>query len=460
MEESEAQSYVEQLQRRCEGKVLHTELELAARATDFGGMYRVTPALVACPICVADVQAALRFAAENGLTVSVRGMGHSQSGQGLGPGLLLDMTGLNRVTALDHSSLAIEVEAGATWRMVVDATFERALVPVALTYALDTTIGGTLSVGGIGSAAWSYGPQVDSILYLDVVTADGDLVRCSPQRERALFDAVRAGLGQSGVIVRAGIPLRSCGSHIHTRSFVYRDVGALLRDAEVLATELEPQQLFAVRLGPDPLLPTSLMAVLCIGQALDGADSTALVDLPALHHGFEAPARRDPTWTPSGMPGHPFFRVYGAPHLAPGGHRNKHPWVDVIFPLSAAPAALGKLASNPSGLLHRGTAEIIFIRRSPNPAPMLITPHGGLAMGLGMFPTFGAEDSARAASVMQSYAREMLACGGKRYLSGYFGAQGSPEWAEHYGETWPTFCAAKTQFDPARRFASNLLKWP
>lgn len=453
-------SSAEQLRKRFVGEVLHTEREREARAMDFGGMYRITPALVARPSCVADVQTAVRFAAESGMTVSTRGMGHSQSGQGLGRGLLLDMTALSRVIALDASRLSIEAEAGATWRTVVDAAFERALLPVALTYALDTTVGGTLSIGGIGSAAWSYGPQVDNVLYLDVVTAEGRLVRCSLQRERDLFDAVRAGLGQSGVIVRAGLPLRPCGTHVRTRAFVFKNLNALLRDAGSLATELDPERLFAVRLGPDPLSPGTLMAVLCIGQTIDGTDAGKSEALPSLHHDFEAPTRCDPTWTPAGNPGHPFFRVYGAPHLDPGGTRNRHPWVDVIFPLSAAPAALSRLALNPSGLLQQGTSEIIFLRRGPDPAPLLITPPDGPAMGLGMFPTFGAADTARAASVMQSYAHEMLNCGGKRYLSGYFGGQESADWAEHYGEMWPTFCAAKLRFDPGHRFESPLIKWP
>jgi hypothetical protein len=79
-------------------------------------------------------------------------------------------------------------------------------------------------------------------------------------------------------------------------------------------------------------------------------------------------------------------------------------------------------------------------------------------MGLGMFSIFSADDAEQAAIVMQSYAREMLACGGKRYLSGYFDP-GSVDWAEHYGAAWPSFCAAKSLYDPERRFESPLLRW-
>ncbi len=458
MEALEPSSYGE-LQQQCVGDVLHSRPEREARSTDFGGMYHVTPAVVLRPACVADIQAALRFAAVRELTVSIRGMGHSQSGQGLGAGLMLDMTSLSAIVALDQSTRSIEVEAGISWRAVVDATFARGLLPVALTYALDTTVGGTLSVGGIGSAAWSHGPQVDNVLYLDVVTADGDLVRCSLEHERELFDAVRAGLGQCGVIVRAGLRLRPCAVQIETRAFVYRDLDELLRDAEQLAAVLDPQRLLAVRLGPDPLGQIGVMAVLFVGQDFPSDTSSGAEKWPTLHHGFEPPARRDPTWTPDGIPGHSFFRVYGTPHLAPSTSMQKHPWVDLLYPLSAGPNALATLVANPNRLLHQGSAELIFVRRGANPAPLLVTPASQLSMGLGMFATFSADDAERAGTVMRGYAREMIACGGKRYLSGYFDPN-SMDWANHYGDAWSSFCAAKSRYDPARRFESPLVRWP
>src|SRR5262245_59234494 len=119
-------------------------------------MVRVTPAIVLRPGSVEDIQEALRLAATSNLTVGVRGAGHSQSGQGLGAGLLLDMTSLNRVVHFDASERLIEVEAGILWRNLVDATFASGLLPQALTYALDTTVGGTLSVGGVGAMAWNH----------------------------------------------------------------------------------------------------------------------------------------------------------------------------------------------------------------------------------------------------------------------------------------------------------------
>lgn len=431
-----------------------------AYAADFGRMVRVTPVLVLRPTCVGDVQEAVRSASESNLTVSVRGAGHSQCGQGLGAGLLLDMTSLNRVVALDAAGERIEVEAGIVWGRLVDAAFAARLLPVALTYALDTTVGGTLSVGGVGAMAWSRGPQVDNVLYLDVVTSSGELVRCSLERERELFDAVRAGLGQCGIIVRAGIRLRRCGDTVETRTFVYREPDDLLRDAQSLCSDPTQNHLLAVRVAADPLFAGRLMAILYVGHdfASEGAEARPL--LPVLHHTHEPPARTTPTWTPDGRPGHPFFRVFGGNEEAVAWRERKHPWVDFLFPFTAASDALSTLAGNPGQVLQRGPSEIIFVRRAANPAPLLVTPEVDLAMGLGVYPAFASEDVDSIASTMQSYARTMAARGGKRYPCGYFGPTDTNDWAAHYGPAWSGFCTAKLRYDPALRFPSPLVRWP
>jgi FAD/FMN-containing dehydrogenase len=152
--------------------------------------------------------------------------------------------------------------------------------------------------------------------------------------------------------------------------------------------------------------------------------------------------------------------VYGAPHLASSEGQNKHPWVDLFFSMADAPNALAALTANPNRLLYQGTSELIFVRRGYSPAPLLVTPPGELVVGLGMFSVFKPDEAQRAAAVMEGYEREMLSRGGKRYLSGYFGAhRGSSDWAEHYGPTWPAFRAAKSLYDPNLRLESRLIRW-
>jgi FAD/FMN-containing dehydrogenase len=452
------------LQARCRGEV-RAGPACEAYATNFGRMCRARPSLVLRPLCVEDVQAGVRFAGERGLAVTVRAAGHSQGGQGLGDGLVIDMTTLNRLLTLDVAAGSMEVEAGILWRDVVDAAHAAGGLPLALTHALDTTVGGTLSVAGVGAMSWNVGPQVDHVMFLDVVTAAGDLVRCDRQTNVPLFDAVRGGLGQFGIIVRAGIPVRPCGPAIETRRFLYQDMAALLEDAKVFTAERATHRMLAVHLARDPLRGGKLMAAVFVGQDVNGHDAPAALDFPRLHAAYEPPAQRSPTWTRDGAPGHHFFRVFGAGSPAEEASR-LHPWVDVLFPFSSGAASLAAFADNANDLLLRANAALIFVRRGPVPAPFLVVPEepgSDLAVGLGLYPSFAEEQVDEAARAMQSFARGMLeACAGvgKRYPCGYFGEAELNDWAFHYGPQWLALCEAKERHDPARRFDGSPIAWP
>jgi FAD/FMN-containing dehydrogenase len=65
---------------------------------------------------------------------------------------------------------------------VAKVTFEKNLTPPVMPDAMMLTVGGTLSVGGIGETSYRYGAQVDNVVELDVVTGAGELVTCSPER--------------------------------------------------------------------------------------------------------------------------------------------------------------------------------------------------------------------------------------------------------------------------------------
>jgi len=161
-------------------------------ADDFGHVVHRTPRAVVRPRDDADVIAALR----SGMPVVARGCGHTQGGQAQTDGLLLDMTGLRAIHEIADDRIV--VDAGITWREVVHAVPGR--TPPVLTDYLGVTVGGTLSVGGIGGTSHRYGLQTDNVLALDVINHDGELVRCATS-------AALAGYGRAGIIVRATLRL-------------------------------------------------------------------------------------------------------------------------------------------------------------------------------------------------------------------------------------------------------------
>ena len=190
------------LDGRCELAV--TERQALAR--DAGGLVSKLPGAVLRPGSVDDVVKVVRACGHAGVRAVARGQGHTTLGQAqVEGGVLIDMRSLHQVHELAADS--VSVDAGATWRSLLNATMPARLTPPVLTGFQGLSIGGTLSVGGISGTAYRRGPQLEHVLELDVVTGRGELVTCSAQRHCGLFEAALGGLGRCAIIVRARLSL-------------------------------------------------------------------------------------------------------------------------------------------------------------------------------------------------------------------------------------------------------------
>lgn len=435
-----------ELRRRCSGELVEDAAALLPYARDFGGLVERTPSVVLRPASVESVTAALAVAREQRLPVSTRGAGHAQSGQSLGSGLVLDMTSLGRVVGFDDARSLVEVEGGATWRTVTDAAFARGALPLGLTNALDTTVAGTLSVGGVGAETFRVGPQVDNVAWLDVATLDGSVVRTSPTEQRDLFDAVRGGLGQCGVIVRAGYPVRPCLPRLKTQCFVYDRADAFVRDALRFSEPDAVGRFVAGTALRDPFRPGSLMLWLFVGQ--EHAAGEAPTGLEAAAAVYEVPSKESPLWNAEGVPGHPFFHLTAAGSAAHRKEQGKNPWTEQFFPLAAGTAALDHVLARGHSVLGDagGSAGAILVRRKEPRAPLFITPEDDPSFGLGVYARFseGARDAAIAR--VEEYQESARPFGGNRYLSGYV-KYSADDWQRQFGAAFRAFAEAKARYD-------------
>jgi hypothetical protein len=451
------ESVVADLSDYCDGTLISDSSEREAYSRDFGGLVRRHPAIVFRPAKPEDVVTALKIAAAHEVPIATRGAGHSQAGQCLGDGLVLDMRSLCRVLGVSNDQQVIEVEAGIQWRSVVDRTVASQLLPRGLTHVLDTTIAGTLSVAGVGSESWRFGPQVDNVAYLDVATLNGEVHRTSLNSNRELFDAVRAGLGQSGVILRVGYPVRPCRSRIRSRYFVYRTADRFMNGVDV-ACGRGPKFLFG---GLTRETSGNWALLMVLGFEHAGTHSADDFQASKLEFDVELPEQDAPLWDKTGVPGHLFFRLHAPnPTSLDADPSTLHPWVEHVFPRAGALEVLTSLLSDRSGLLGLGTNGIIIVRRTVQPAPLFVTPPGeSLAWGIGMFPSVAPWFLADAEELLSSHAARGKAAGGKRYLSGFVRANEPSAWAEHYGEAWQFFRHVKAQFDPSNLLNAGFIHW-
>ena len=217
-----------------DGELRFDEAARTAAADDFGHIVERKPTGVLVAASPDDLVATIRWARSRGWRFAARGQGHSTFGRSqVRRGIVADMSRLRRVGPVDGDRVV--VEAGAKWSEVLAVTLAHGMSPPVLPDYLELSVGGTLTVGGVGGTSVRLGVQSDHVLELDVVTGDGERVSCSPSRNRELFDAVRAGLGQVAVIVQATIGVGAAPRAVRRFQLFYAGAAALLKDARLLA---------------------------------------------------------------------------------------------------------------------------------------------------------------------------------------------------------------------------------
>lgn len=166
--------------------------------TIFNSMIDKRPAYIAQCADAEDVVSALAFARQQGLPISVRSGGHSVAGNSLvQDGLVVDMRNANAVS-VDPDARTATVGGGATW-----SHFDRAAEPHGL-----ATTGGRVSTTGVagltlgGGSGWferKFGLSCDSLISVELVSADGRQVTASEDENSELFWALHGGGGNFGI---------------------------------------------------------------------------------------------------------------------------------------------------------------------------------------------------------------------------------------------------------------------
>ncbi|MCB0185994.1 MAG: FAD-binding protein, partial [Caldilineaceae bacterium] len=219
-----------------DGELVVDAVVLDEAADDVGHVVHHRPTAVLKPGSIDDIVRTVCFARQHEIKIAARGQGHTTFGQSqVSGGIVIAMNALDLPPQV--MAEGVEVYAGTTWQQVLAATLPHTLMPPVITGFLGLSVGGTLSVAGIGGSSYRYGAQVDNVLELQVVTGEGQLVRCSPDHNADLFEAALAGLGQCAIIVRATLRLIRAESHAHVCLLFYADIPTMLHDERLLMAE-------------------------------------------------------------------------------------------------------------------------------------------------------------------------------------------------------------------------------
>jgi FAD/FMN-containing dehydrogenase len=162
------------------------------------GLIDKRPALIARCHDVAGVVDAINLTRKLGLEVAVRGGGHNVAGRAtIDGGLVIDLTSMKKIH-VDPENRTVRAQGGVTWGELNRATQLHALA-VTGGVVSSTGIAGLTLGGGLGWLMGKYGLALDNLLSVELVSADGKIVRASKSEEPDLFWAVRGGGGNFGV---------------------------------------------------------------------------------------------------------------------------------------------------------------------------------------------------------------------------------------------------------------------
>lgn len=465
-----------ELMQRMGDRIVLAEDTRSAFRTDFGRLVDRMPGAVARCTSAEEVAQVVRFAREHGIKVVARGQGHTQSGQATTvDGIVVDTSSMQKIHSIDAEKLVAVVDGGVVWRDLVSATLEQGLVPPVLTNNLGVSVAGTTSVAGLGVASYRYGCQADNAVELEVVTGTGEIVVCSREQNRDLFDVVRCGLGQFGIITRVTTRLRRCQPKVRMYHLLYDDLGTFMKDSEAimrpgderfhtLESRSSPLPVFTKRIGEGMHLAEGqqmyaqwfypLFLTVEYGDGVpEPNDAELLEDLKFYKH------LRTEEYTQLDFCNRlvPVFELW---HRV-GNWEMAHPWMEVIMPWDKAQEFIEMVQENlpPQALGAGGHVLVWPAHTGASEVPLFMHPEGDFVMGWGILPAVPKQFLDQALAQLDMASELAIGYGGKRYLSGYVTFNTVERWEQHFGDKWPMVKAAKKKFDPDNLLGGGFIQY-
>jgi FAD/FMN-containing dehydrogenase len=205
---------IQRLQSRLGGGALlaGTDGYEAARRV-WNGLVDKRPAAILRCASASDVVEAVEVARASGLTIAVRGGGHSIAGASVcDGGLVIDLSGMKAIR-VDPDRRIARAGPGLTLGEFDAATQAHGLATT-MGVNSDTGIAGLTLGGGFGRLARKHGLACDNLLSAEIVLADGRVVSASAIENTDLFWAIRGGGGNFGIVTEFQYRLHPLGPRI------------------------------------------------------------------------------------------------------------------------------------------------------------------------------------------------------------------------------------------------------
>ncbi len=248
---------LDELKMRLQGEILEPgEDGYDNSRSVWNGMIDRRPAFVIRCLGVADVIACVRFAREHDLLLCIKGGGHNIAGTAIADGaMMLDMSLMHGVW-VDSKRKIAHAQVGCLLGDVDRETQVHGLAAV-LGFVSRTGITGLTTGGGFGYLTRRWGWTSDNVLGMEIVTADGELIRASDEINEDLFWGLRGGGGNFGIVTGIDYKLYPVGPEIVGGPVAWpaSEAAGVLELYRTLIKEAPPELTLVIIMRPAPPAP-------------------------------------------------------------------------------------------------------------------------------------------------------------------------------------------------------------
>ena len=209
-----AAHHLDQLRRSCAEVIMPEDTGYDDARRLWNAIHDRRPAVVARPSSAEEVATAVRFAREHDLEITVRSGGHSAAGLGgANGGLLVDMSAMRGVEADPRTRIARANGGALLGELDVAAQALGLVCPTGVVG--HTGVAGLTLGGGVGRLQRNFGLTIDNLAAVELVTADGRLVRATETDEPDLFWGLRGAGWNFGIATAFEFRLQPFGPDLH-----------------------------------------------------------------------------------------------------------------------------------------------------------------------------------------------------------------------------------------------------
>ena len=177
------------------------EISQAGQWSNWSGLVRCTPIEVVRPRSIDELAKVVGECGPSGRHLRVAGSGHSFTPIAQSNDILLSLENMQGIESIDSERGAVTVLGGTVLKNLGEMLFEHGLAQENLGDIAVQSISGAISTGTHGTGI-RFGTLSTQVIGFTLVTASGEILECSLEREPEIFKAAQVSLGTLGVIAK------------------------------------------------------------------------------------------------------------------------------------------------------------------------------------------------------------------------------------------------------------------